>query len=278
MMQGGPLEHCIAAKAVALKEAIHPGVQGLRGAHRPRRAGAGAGPRRRGLRIVSGGTDSHLILADLRPLGIDGKTAEAVADEVGIALNKNQIPYDPNPPLDPLGDPRGHARPVDARYGRAGDARDREHPGRRLKHPEDGGRQGEGPRPGARPDAAVPALPVARTVRPAPGPVAARRPGPHTEPSVSAYLLIFLASAGTTFLVTPLVRRMVVRMGAIDQPRGPQGPSRGDADDGWPRDVCGLPGRARRLVPAAVLLRHAGGQPGAARRARHVHDDGGSRG
>jgi glycine hydroxymethyltransferase len=56
-----------------------------------------------GLRIVSGGTDSHMILADLRPLGVDGKVAEAAADEVGIALNKNQIPYDPNPPSSPSG-------------------------------------------------------------------------------------------------------------------------------------------------------------------------------
>jgi glycine hydroxymethyltransferase len=53
--------------------------------------------------VISGGTDSHLILADVRPVGSDGKTAEAVCDEVGIALNKNQIPYDPNPPSAPSG-------------------------------------------------------------------------------------------------------------------------------------------------------------------------------
>jgi glycine hydroxymethyltransferase len=56
-----------------------------------------------GVRVISGGTDSHLILADVRPVGSDGKTAEAVCDEVGIALNKNQIPYDPNPPSSPSG-------------------------------------------------------------------------------------------------------------------------------------------------------------------------------
>jgi glycine hydroxymethyltransferase len=56
-----------------------------------------------GLRLISGGTDSHLILADVRPLGIDGKAAEAVCEEVGIALNKNQIPFDPNPPSSPSG-------------------------------------------------------------------------------------------------------------------------------------------------------------------------------
>jgi glycine hydroxymethyltransferase len=52
---------------------------------------------------VSGGTDSHLALVDVRPVGSDGKAAEAICDEVGITLNKNQIPYDPNPPSAPSG-------------------------------------------------------------------------------------------------------------------------------------------------------------------------------
>jgi glycine hydroxymethyltransferase len=56
-----------------------------------------------GIRIVSGGTDSHLMLADVRPVGTDGKTAEAVLDEVQMAVNKNQIPFDPNPPSAPSG-------------------------------------------------------------------------------------------------------------------------------------------------------------------------------
>jgi len=103
MMQGGPLEHCIAGKAVALKEASTPEFRAYaERTVRDARALA-AGLAEEGLRIVSGGTDSHLILADLRPLGIEGKTAEAAADEVGIALNKNQIPYDPNPPSSPSG-------------------------------------------------------------------------------------------------------------------------------------------------------------------------------
>jgi glycine hydroxymethyltransferase len=103
MMQGGPLEHVIAAKAVALKEAMSPGFKDY--AHRvvrDARALAG-GLADEGLRVISGGTDSHLILADVRPVGSDGKTAEAVCDEVGISLNKNQIPYDPNPPSSPSG-------------------------------------------------------------------------------------------------------------------------------------------------------------------------------
>ncbi len=103
MMQGGPLEHVIAAKAVCLKEAMSPGFRNYtERVVRTARALAG-GLADEGLRIVSGGTDSHLALADLRPLGIGGKEAEAVCDEVGIALNKNGIPFDPMPPLNPSG-------------------------------------------------------------------------------------------------------------------------------------------------------------------------------
>ena len=103
MMQGGPLEHIIAAKAVALKEAMQPEFKDY--AHRVVRdaRALAAGLAAEEIRLISGGTDSHLILADVRPVGIDGKGAEAVCDEVGIALNKNQIPFDPNPPSAPSG-------------------------------------------------------------------------------------------------------------------------------------------------------------------------------
>ncbi|MDP9343567.1 MAG: serine hydroxymethyltransferase [Actinomycetota bacterium] len=100
MMQGGPLEHCIAAKAVALREAMQPEFQDY--AHRVVRTARALaqGLADEGLRVVSGGTDSHLVLADLRPLGgINGADAEAACDEVGIAINKNAIPFDPLPPL-----------------------------------------------------------------------------------------------------------------------------------------------------------------------------------
>jgi glycine hydroxymethyltransferase len=101
MMQGGPLEHVIAAKAVALKEAMAPEFTDY--AHRiVRTARALAqGLSDEGIRPVSGGTDSHLVLADLRPLGngITGQDAETAGDEIGIALNKNAIPFDPLPPL-----------------------------------------------------------------------------------------------------------------------------------------------------------------------------------
>jgi glycine hydroxymethyltransferase len=103
MMQGGPIENNIAGKAVVLKEAMSPAFKAYaERTVRDARALA-AGLAEEGLRVVSGGTDSHLALVDVRPLGVDGKTAEAVADEVGISLNKNQIPYDPNPPSAPSG-------------------------------------------------------------------------------------------------------------------------------------------------------------------------------
>ena len=99
MMQGGPLEHCIAAKAVALKEAMQPDFKEY--AQRVVRSARALaqGLAEEGLRPVSGGTDSHLTLIDLRPLGVTGAEAEAACDGVGIAVNKNAIPFDPLPPL-----------------------------------------------------------------------------------------------------------------------------------------------------------------------------------
>jgi glycine hydroxymethyltransferase len=103
MMQGGPLEHCIAAKAVALKEAMTPEYRDYaQRVVRTARALA-QGLADEGLRIVSGGTDSHLVLADVRPMGLGGKEAERVCDEVGVSINKNAIPFDPEPPSSPSG-------------------------------------------------------------------------------------------------------------------------------------------------------------------------------
>ena len=110
MMQGGPLEHCIAGKAVGLKEAAPEGFKDYATrVVRDARALAAA-LEDEGLRIVSGGTDSHLD-PRRRPTGRDRRQARrGVLDEVKIALNKNQIPFDPNPPSAPLGPPRW-ARP-----------------------------------------------------------------------------------------------------------------------------------------------------------------------
>jgi glycine hydroxymethyltransferase len=99
MMQGGPLEHVIAAKAVALHEAMQPEFKDYaERTVRTARALADALAEHR-LRPISGGTDSHLALIDLQPIGMTGADAEAVCQEVGIAVNKNAIPFDPLPPL-----------------------------------------------------------------------------------------------------------------------------------------------------------------------------------
>jgi glycine hydroxymethyltransferase len=98
MMQGGPLENSIAAKAVCLKEAMTPEFKDY--AERVVRTAKALadGLQEEGLRLVSGGTDSHLALVDLQPAGITGADAEAACDEVGITLNKNAVPFDPLPP------------------------------------------------------------------------------------------------------------------------------------------------------------------------------------
>jgi glycine hydroxymethyltransferase len=97
--QGGPMMHSIAAKAVAFAEAASDDFRTY--AHQVvanARAMATAFTEE-GLRIVSGGTDNHLMLVDLRPIGRTGKVAEARLDEVGITVNKNAIPYDPEKPF-----------------------------------------------------------------------------------------------------------------------------------------------------------------------------------
>jgi glycine hydroxymethyltransferase len=98
MMQGGPLMHAVAAKAVALKEAMSPEYQAY-AAQVVRNAQAlTASLADEGMRPVSGGTDTHLALIDLRGVGVTGADAEVRCDDARITLNKNAIPYDPQPP------------------------------------------------------------------------------------------------------------------------------------------------------------------------------------
>ena len=96
-MQGGPLMHVIAAKAVCLREALQPSFRDY-AAQVVRNAKAmSAALTKNGLRIVSGGTDNHLLLVDLRPQGLDGKWAQETLDRAGITVNKNSIPFDTTP-------------------------------------------------------------------------------------------------------------------------------------------------------------------------------------
>ncbi|CRK59144.1 Serine hydroxymethyltransferase [Alloactinosynnema sp. L-07] len=97
--QGGPLMHAVAAKAVAFKEAAAPEyTEYTRKVVNNARALA-AGLVAEGMRAVSGGTDTHLALLDVRPLGITGAEAEARCDAARITLNKNAVPFDPAPPM-----------------------------------------------------------------------------------------------------------------------------------------------------------------------------------
>ncbi|HEY4751759.1 MAG TPA: serine hydroxymethyltransferase, partial [Candidatus Limnocylindrales bacterium] len=97
-VQGGPLMHVIAAKAVALHLA-RTGDFRRDQARTIENANVLAGTiREAGARLVSGGTDNHLALVDVTPLGVTGKEAETLLDDVGITVNKNAIPFDQNPP------------------------------------------------------------------------------------------------------------------------------------------------------------------------------------
>jgi glycine hydroxymethyltransferase len=101
--QGGPLMHTIAAKAVALRIAA---TEPFRASQRQTIANAralAAGLEEAGVPVLTGGTDVHLILVDLTPSGLDGKTAEDRLEEVGITVNRNAIPFDERPPMNPSG-------------------------------------------------------------------------------------------------------------------------------------------------------------------------------
>ena len=91
--------HTIFAKAVAFKEAMSEGFQAVQ-RHTVDNAKARWRRRssQRGLRLVSGGTENHLMLVDLRPLNLTGKVAANLLEEAGIVVNKNTVPYDPRPP------------------------------------------------------------------------------------------------------------------------------------------------------------------------------------
>ncbi len=102
-MQGGPLMHVVAAKAICFREALQPEfktyaqqvIDNARTLAEVLTAG--------GLRLISGGTDNHLVLVDVTPLGIAGSQAEEALEKCGITVNKNMIPYDERKPLDPSG-------------------------------------------------------------------------------------------------------------------------------------------------------------------------------
>ena len=97
-MQGGPLMHVIAAKAVAFAEATRPDFSIYAHAVVANAKALASSLAGGGLRIISGGTDNHLMLVDTRPLGMTGKQAEDALKAAGIVVNKNSVPFDPEPP------------------------------------------------------------------------------------------------------------------------------------------------------------------------------------
>lgn len=102
-IQGGPLMHVIAAKAVCFGEALKPTFRAYAKQVVDNAKALGEELVRGGLRLVSGGTDCHLLLVDVSPLGITGKQAEAALDEAGITVNKNMIPFDQRKPAETSG-------------------------------------------------------------------------------------------------------------------------------------------------------------------------------
>lgn len=98
-IQGGPLMHVIAAKAVAFGEALQPEFKDYQRQVIANAQALAAGLEEEGLRIVSGGTDNHLLLVDLQGIDITGKAAEHALDAAGITVNKNTIPFDPASPF-----------------------------------------------------------------------------------------------------------------------------------------------------------------------------------
>jgi glycine hydroxymethyltransferase len=133
-IQGGPLEHVIAAKAVAFHEALQPEFKAYQQRILDNARALAEGLVVAGLRLVSGGTDNHLMLVDLRPKKLTGKVAEEALGKAGITVNKNMIPWDPEKPFVTsgirLGTPAlttrgmgpGEMRAVAALIGRALDA------------------------------------------------------------------------------------------------------------------------------------------------------------
>jgi glycine hydroxymethyltransferase len=102
-LQGGPLMHVIAAKAVAFQEALQPAFKTYVSQVVSNAKTLAEELQSGGFRIVSGGTDNHLMLVDVFSKGISGKIAEHALDAAGITVNKNMIPFDTRPPMDPSG-------------------------------------------------------------------------------------------------------------------------------------------------------------------------------
>jgi glycine hydroxymethyltransferase len=136
--QGGPLEHVVAAKAVAFGEALQPafrryGEQVIANARR-----LASRIQERGISVVSGGTDNHLVLLDLRSIGMTGKVADLLVSEVNITANKNTVPFDPESPFVTSGLRLGTAACTTRGFDEAAFSEVADVIADRLLHPQDG--------------------------------------------------------------------------------------------------------------------------------------------
>ncbi|MFA6295708.1 MAG: serine hydroxymethyltransferase, partial [Candidatus Paceibacterota bacterium] len=102
-LQGGPHDHINAAKAVAFKEALEPSFKNYAKRIIVNAQTLASELQKFGFRIISGGTDNHLMLIDMTSRGLSGKEAEIALDKAGLSTNKNMIPFDTRKPLDPSG-------------------------------------------------------------------------------------------------------------------------------------------------------------------------------
>ncbi len=118
-IQGGPLMHVIAAKAVALGEALQDDFKQYASNIMENAKHLAEGLKKEGIDLVSGGTENHLLLVDLRSLSLTGKIAEKVLDEIGITVNKNTIPFDPESPFVTSGIRIGTAAVTSRGFGKA---------------------------------------------------------------------------------------------------------------------------------------------------------------
>jgi glycine hydroxymethyltransferase len=113
-LQGGPLMHVIAAKAVAFGEALQPEFKAYAAQVVANAKAMAEAVRKGGCDLVAGGTDTHVVLVDLRPKGLTGRAAEAALERAGFTCNKNGVPFDPLPPTKTsgirLGSPAGTTR------------------------------------------------------------------------------------------------------------------------------------------------------------------------
>jgi glycine hydroxymethyltransferase len=136
--QGGPLEHVVAAKAVAFGEALQPSFRRYAEQVIANARALAGRIRERGIEVVSGGTDNHLVLLDLRSIGMTGKVADLLVSDVHITANKNTVPFDPESPFVTSGLRLGTAACTTRGFDEAAFCEVAEVIADRLLHPEDG--------------------------------------------------------------------------------------------------------------------------------------------